>query len=357
MTCRSGSATQTVAAIGSSGSFAQWGTRPGAPSCGAWRPSRASRSLTGMRSSAPWAAPRRGWYATTTTASQTRFAPASRRRAVLVRVAPAPRAKRLVGKIRAEDGQHEDAIDELLPDVEAAFTGPSFWAPFLKRAHTAGIPRLSDWLDTTGRIVEDQFDPARTALEAVRGHTADHLAAGRVHQPGPRVDPAARVRAEEPRPHQPEADARAAARQPPGRRARLRPADPRDPRGQPGPTQQSRAARSSMPAAARCADIHEVTLTRVHSRPQSGPENALGGPRLSSSRSAGQLATSTESPVAQAGSCIDRDYPPVPSGSSPTGRQRPAGPQASASGSGMALGPRGGKSCFAQCGSERSRAA
>jgi len=58
-----------------------------------------------------------------------------------VRVAPAPRAKRLVGKIRAEDGQHEDAIDELLPDVEAAFTGPSFWAPFLKRAHTAGIPR------------------------------------------------------------------------------------------------------------------------------------------------------------------------------------------------------------------------
>ncbi len=65
--------------------------------------------------------------------------------------------ERLMGKIRAEDGQHQDAIDELLSDVEATFTGPSFWAPVLKRAHAAGIPRLSDWLDTTGRIVEDQF--------------------------------------------------------------------------------------------------------------------------------------------------------------------------------------------------------
>jgi hypothetical protein len=65
--------------------------------------------------------------------------------------------ERLMGKIRAEDGQHKDAIDELLEQVEAAFTGPSFWAPFLKRAHAAGIPRLSDWLNSTGRIVEEQF--------------------------------------------------------------------------------------------------------------------------------------------------------------------------------------------------------
>ena len=64
--------------------------------------------------------------------------------------------ERLMSKIRTEDG-HRDAIDELLPDVEAAFTGPSFWAPFLERAHAAGIPRLSEWLNTTGRIVEDQF--------------------------------------------------------------------------------------------------------------------------------------------------------------------------------------------------------
>jgi hypothetical protein len=64
--------------------------------------------------------------------------------------------ERLMGSIRAEDG-HRDAIDELLPQVEAAFTGPSFWAPFLERAHAAGIPRLSEWLNTTGRIVEEQF--------------------------------------------------------------------------------------------------------------------------------------------------------------------------------------------------------
>jgi hypothetical protein len=63
--------------------------------------------------------------------------------------------ERLMGKIRA-DG-HQEAIDELLPDVEAAFTGPSFWRPFLERAHAADIPRLSEWLNSTGRIVEDQF--------------------------------------------------------------------------------------------------------------------------------------------------------------------------------------------------------
>jgi hypothetical protein len=65
--------------------------------------------------------------------------------------------ERLMGKIRSEESHHREAIDELLADVEAAFTGPSFWAPFLERAHAAGIPRLSQWLNTTGRIVEDQF--------------------------------------------------------------------------------------------------------------------------------------------------------------------------------------------------------
>jgi hypothetical protein len=65
--------------------------------------------------------------------------------------------ERLMGKIRGEEPGHHDAVDELLADVEAAFTGPSFWVPFLKRAHDAGIPRLSEWLNSTGRIVEDQF--------------------------------------------------------------------------------------------------------------------------------------------------------------------------------------------------------
>jgi hypothetical protein len=65
--------------------------------------------------------------------------------------------ERLMGKLRTEQPQHQETIDELLADVEAAFTGPSFWAPFLERAHAAGIPRVSEWLNTTGRIVEDQF--------------------------------------------------------------------------------------------------------------------------------------------------------------------------------------------------------
>ncbi len=75
--------------------------------------------------------------------------------------------ERLMGTIRADDG-HRAVIDELLGQVEAAFTGPSFWAPFVERAHAAGIPRLSDWLNGTGRIVEEQFHrrgrrPARAA--------------------------------------------------------------------------------------------------------------------------------------------------------------------------------------------------
>lgn len=64
--------------------------------------------------------------------------------------------ERLMAKIRTDEGDRE-VIDELLSQVEAAFTGPSFWTPFLERAHAAGIPRLSDWLNTTGQIVEEQF--------------------------------------------------------------------------------------------------------------------------------------------------------------------------------------------------------
>ena len=65
--------------------------------------------------------------------------------------------ERLMRKLRSEQPQHRDAIDELLPQVEAAFTGPSFWAPFTERANAAEIPRVSEWLDTTGRVVAEQF--------------------------------------------------------------------------------------------------------------------------------------------------------------------------------------------------------
>lgn len=65
--------------------------------------------------------------------------------------------ERLMGKIRAEEPEHRKTIDELLPDVEAAFTGPAFWDAFTKRARAADIPRVSRWLDSTGQIVVEQF--------------------------------------------------------------------------------------------------------------------------------------------------------------------------------------------------------
>jgi len=65
--------------------------------------------------------------------------------------------ERLMGKIRTEEPQRREAIDELLGDVEAAFTESSFWVPFVERCHAAGIPRLSEWLNSTGRVVEEQF--------------------------------------------------------------------------------------------------------------------------------------------------------------------------------------------------------
>jgi len=57
--------------------------------------------------------------------------------------------ERLMKKIRTQEPQHEVAIDALMPQVEAAFTGASFWGPFVERAHAAGITRLSDWLNST----------------------------------------------------------------------------------------------------------------------------------------------------------------------------------------------------------------
>ena len=64
--------------------------------------------------------------------------------------------ERLMGRIRTE-GEHRDVIDELLGGIEAAPASPTLWTPFVERAHAAGIPRLSEWLSTTGRVVEEQF--------------------------------------------------------------------------------------------------------------------------------------------------------------------------------------------------------
>jgi hypothetical protein len=73
--------------------------------------------------------------------------------------------ERLMAKVRTSD-EHRVAIDALLPRVEAAFTGPAFWEPFVRDAHAADIPRVSDWLEGAGRIVEDQF--RRRGLRSLR---------------------------------------------------------------------------------------------------------------------------------------------------------------------------------------------
>ncbi len=73
--------------------------------------------------------------------------------------------ERLMAKIRKDD-EHRAAIDVLLARVEAAFTGPSFWERFVRDAHAAEIPRLSDWLEGAGRVVADQF--ARRGLRSQR---------------------------------------------------------------------------------------------------------------------------------------------------------------------------------------------
>jgi hypothetical protein len=50
--------------------------------------------------------------------------------------------------------------------VGAAFAGPAFWGPFVRDAHAAEIPRVSDWLEGAGRVIEDQFH--RRGLRSLR---------------------------------------------------------------------------------------------------------------------------------------------------------------------------------------------
>ena len=75
--------------------------------------------------------------------------------------------ERLMDKIQSTEPQHRPAIDALRSRLDAAFTGLSFWKPFVREARAADIGRLSSWLENTGKIVEDQF--ARRGLRASRG--------------------------------------------------------------------------------------------------------------------------------------------------------------------------------------------
>ena len=147
-----------------------------------------------------------------------------------------------MGKLRAE-GAYRDAVDELLPQVEAAFTGPAFWVAFLKRAHAAEIPRVSEWLNTTGRIVEERFGrrglrwkrPADTPLST---SPLDAFINPIRTSIGPRaygLKNRARTKSH--------ADAHAPTRQRSRRRTCLHERDPRVARGQPRPPADRPASR------------------------------------------------------------------------------------------------------------------
>lgn len=74
--------------------------------------------------------------------------------------------KRLLDTIQSEEPQHRQALAAIRTGVDAGFTGPSFWAPFSRAARGHNVPRVTAWLDTTGRMLEDQW--TRRGLRSVR---------------------------------------------------------------------------------------------------------------------------------------------------------------------------------------------
>lgn len=74
--------------------------------------------------------------------------------------------ERLLDTIHREEPQHRRAVAAIRPRVDAGFTGPSFWGPFSRAARQENVPRVTAWLDTTGRILEDQW--TRRGLRSMR---------------------------------------------------------------------------------------------------------------------------------------------------------------------------------------------
>jgi hypothetical protein len=186
-----------------------------------------------------------------------------------------------MAKIHNNEPKHRAAIDELLPRVQAAFTDPSFWEPFVGDADAAGIPRLSSWLDGTGRVVAEQF--RRRGLRSMRPADMPLTTSpmdGLLTPIRDALDPR-RYAPKEPRTHQPAADARAPARQPPGRPHRLRQDDPRvagDQRrspARPPPPRRHRPRRPALTAPTR--------MPRSMRRGGAASPISRGGPRASSS--------------------------------------------------------------------------
>ena len=73
---------------------------------------------------------------------------------------------RLLKKLCADEPDRRVDFELLRGRLDAAFTGPSFWRPCTTDAHAVGSQRLSDWLHTTGTVLEAQF--ARRGLSTHR---------------------------------------------------------------------------------------------------------------------------------------------------------------------------------------------
>jgi hypothetical protein len=118
------------------------------------------------------------------------------------RASPAP--PRRCARIHKEEPQHRRAVAAIRTGVDAGFTGRSFWGPFSRAARRDNVPRVTNWLDTTDRILEDQW--TRRGLRSMR--PADMpltTSAGRLHPPYPRLPLHTPLRAQEPRAAQPPA--------------------------------------------------------------------------------------------------------------------------------------------------------
>ena len=92
--------------------------------------------------------------------------------------------ERLMGKLRTQ-GEHRHVNDDLLADVEAAFTGRTLWTPFVKCAHAAG-PRPRRCLDRQG-VARRALAPVRRARRW-RGDGAPRCCLGGVPVAEPAVE-------------------------------------------------------------------------------------------------------------------------------------------------------------------------
>lgn len=73
---------------------------------------------------------------------------------------------RLLKKLCGDEPDRRADFEALRGRLDAAFTGPSFWQPFSATAHAVGSRRLSEWLHSTGSVLEAQF--ARRGLSSNR---------------------------------------------------------------------------------------------------------------------------------------------------------------------------------------------